>query len=300
MHTEIIQFLTHIEREQRISKNTLSSYKLDLMSAASFFQKNQLTSWIEVDEKKIRQLLSSKRKLQRSPKTVNRQLSSLRTFFQYLVNKNLITTNVALNVSTLKSPQSIPKALDVDQMAKLLSTIASDPLAIRDLAIIELIYSAGLRISEATSLDITDIDLQQNQVRVLGKGKKARVGLIGTFAHTALQRWLEQRQQFTQPSQTALFTSKHSTRLTARAIQYRLKKLGAEQDLAQVHPHRIRHSFASHLLESSQDLRSVQELLGHENLSTTQIYTKVNFQHLANIYDQCHPRAYRKDNANDD
>jgi len=287
-------FLHYLEYEKRSSVHTLTSYKTDLEDAFEFFE-SQGTSFELVQESTIRALLSFGRSQNKSPRTLNRQLSTLRTFYKYLIRAGLITENKALGVTSLKTNRPLPRALDVDQMAKLLELPATTPWEIRDRAIMELLYSAGLRLSELVSLNFQDLDLPQQQVAVLGKGKKMRLAIIGRYAILALEQWLKVRSTLAKPNETALFINKKGVRLSARAIQYRLYQLGIQQGLeTRVHPHRLRHSFASHLLESSHDLRGVQELLGHSDLSTTQIYTKVNFQHLANVYDECHPRAKKQ------
>ncbi len=299
MRQSIQNFLTSLQFERRSSKHTLTSYKTDLMDALTFFERHQINTWSTVEESHIRALLAFRRNQKISARTINRQLSALRTFFRYLIQTAVITDNKAMHVLTLKTNRPLPRALDVDQMAKLLELPASSMLQIRDLAIMELLYSAGLRVSEIVSLNTADLDLQQQQVPVVGKGKKSRLALIGQHAAKALEQWLSVRNTIATASEPALFTNKAGKRLSARAIQYRLYQIGIQQGIdTRITPHRLRHSFASHLLEASNDLRSVQELLGHANLSTTQIYTKVNFQQLANIYDQCHPRARKKREEN--
>lgn len=294
MHGSIQAFLESLKVERRSSEHTITSYKTDLMDAVSFFEADHITAWKDVQESTIRALLAHRRNQKISPRTINRQLSALRTFFRYLIRKGILSDNKAMRVVALKTTRALPRALDVDQMAKLLDLPASNTLEIRDLAIMELLYSAGLRVSEIASLNIADLDLKQQQTPVVGKGKKSRLALIGRCAVKALEQWLLIRSTLTlkEPNEPALFVNNKGKRLSVRSIQYRLYNIGIQQGVeTRVTPHRLRHSFASHLLESSNDLRSVQELLGHTDLSTTQIYTKVNFQHLANVYDQCHPRA---------
>ncbi len=292
-------FLEFLRFEKRSSEHTITSYQADLMDALVFFEAKQLSTWKEVQESTIRDLLACRRNQKISPRTINRQLSALRAFFRYLIRQNVITTNKAMRVVALKTTRTLPRALDADQMAKLLELPASNRLAIRDLAIMELLYSAGLRVSEIVSLNVPDLDLKQQQTPVVGKGKKSRLAIIGRYAVKALAQWLTIRQTFAKANEPALFINNKGNRLSIRSIQYRLHRIGIKQGIeTRVTPHRLRHSFASHLLESSNDLRGVQELLGHANLSTTQIYTKVNFQHLANVYDQCHPRARKQSEEN--
>lgn len=296
MIQQVQSFLQYLQQERHRSLHTLNSYKIDLSIAIAFFQSQNISTWTSVEAKTLRALLAQRRLDNISARTLNRQLSSLRTFYRYLIQEKIVSENTAAQVKALKSARPLPRALDVDQMAKLLEFPSTDPLSIRDSAILEVFYSAGLRVSEMISLNIADLDLAQQQSTVLGKGKKTRLALLGRYALVALEQWLKIRSNLAKAEETAVFVSKTGRRLSARALQYRLHKIGISQGLeTRLTPHRLRHSFASHLLESSNDLRSVQELLGHTNLSTTQIYTKVNFQHLATVYDQCHPRA-RKQN----
>jgi len=300
LHQSIHTFLESLKYERRSSSHTITSYKTDLIDALQFFEAQNISTWQDVKEATIRALLAFRRSQKISARTINRQLSALRTFFRYLIRIGILTDNKAMRVTAIKTTRALPKALDVDQMAKLLAIPASNTTAIRDIAIIELLYSAGLRVSEIASLNIHDIDLKQQQTPIMGKGKKSRLALIGRFAIKALEQWILIRNTLVEPNETALFVNNKGKRLSTRSIQYRLYNMGIQQGLeTRVTPHRLRHSFASHLLESSNDLRSVQELLGHANLSTTQIYTKVNFQHLANVYDQCHPRARKQSKENE-
>ncbi len=295
MHQEIESFLHHLKYEKQFSKHTLTSYKTDLLDAVSFFNIQNINNWQAIQESTIRALLALRRTEKKSARTLNRQLSTLRSFYRYLIQRGLIQDNKAPRVATIKSNRLLPKAIDVDQMVKLLALPATNILAIRDIALMELLYSTGLRVSEVVSLNLGDLDLEQQQVSVIGKGKKARIAIIGKYAYKALKEWLKIRPNLITTEEPALFINKNGARISVRAIQYRLYKIGIKQGLdTRIHPHRLRHSFASHLLESSHDLRGVQELLGHANLSSTQIYTKINFQHLANVYDQCHPRACKQ------
>lgn len=292
LYNDIDSFLKILRYERHYSPHTLKNYRIDLHEAADFFHTQTIDSWKAVEEKNIHALMASKRKKNISARSINRQLSVLRTFFQYLIRLGIIQENKAKGVLALKSAHPLPKALEVDQVAKLLEYPALNAISIRDAALMELLYSAGLRVAEIVSLNMTDLDLKEQQTRVMGKGNQARIALIGRYAVAALNAWLRIRADIAKPEEPALFVNKYGQRLTTRAVQYRLARIGIQQGLeSRVSPHRLRHSFASHLLESSNDLRSVQELLGHANLSTTQIYTKINFQQLANVYDQCHPRA---------
>lgn len=295
MLKEIQNFLNYIQYEKGYSKHTINNYRIDLLNAAAFFKSQALTAWQTVEESTIRSLLTFRRNQAAAPQSLNRQLATLRTFYKFLIREGLTTDNKAQKVHSLKTSRSLPKPLDADQMAKLLEIPTEQSIAIRDKALMELLYSSGLRVSEIASLNMQDLDLAQQQATVTGKGNKVRIALIGRYAMEALQKWLALRKTFVARNEPAVFTNKYGKRLSVRAIQYRLFHSGIQQGIVtRVSPHRLRHSFASHLLESSGDLRSVQELLGHANLSTTQIYTKVNFQQLAHVYDACHPRANKQ------
>ena len=210
-----------------------------------------------------------------------------------MLREGAVTVNPAQTLSAPKQNKPLPKNMDVDAVSHLLSIEGDDPLSLRDKAIMELFYSSGLRLAELASLDCVDIKFDQSEVKVIGKGSKQRVVPIGQVALTALKTWLNCRDQLPcVEAGDALFVSSQGKRLSHRSIQARMAKWGQEQAMAvKVHPHKLRHSFATHMLESSQDLRAVQELLGHANLSTTQIYTSLDFQHLAKVYDNAHPRA---------
>lgn len=302
MQQNITQYLDFIQYERQGSLHTLKNYKRDLMDAMQFFLKNHLKDWETIEEKHIRELLIYKRTQNIAPRSVNRQLSALRSFFQFLLGRGLIKENKAKHILALKTSHPLPKALNVDQVSQLLNTVGatqsqSDFQSVRDSAMVEFLYSTGLRVSELVSLNLEDIDIHQQQATVIGKGKKTRLVLLGRYALIALQAWLPYRNQLidaNKNTESAVFLNKKGKRLSTRMVQYRLYELGIKQGLeTRLHPHRLRHSFASHLLESSHDLRSVQELLGHADLSSTQIYTKLDFQHLANVYDECHPRAQK-------
>jgi integrase/recombinase XerC len=219
----------------------------------------------------------------------------VRTFFASLLRAGLAAGNPAVHVQAPKPPRRLPATLDADQMATLLKAEPADALEARDAAILELFYSSGLRLSELTGLDIGDVDLDDRTVRVLGKGSKARIVPLGRVADAALRRWLVVRGEALRVEERALFVSRRGTRLSPRSVQARIDVWARRRGMpVRVHPHMLRHSFASHLLESSGDLRAVQELLGHASLSTTQVYTHLDFQHLAHIYDKAHPRARKR------
>jgi integrase/recombinase XerC len=235
------------------------------------------------------------RRQQISARSSQRELSALRSFFNYLISEHQFRYNPAQTVQAPKAKQPLPKTLDVDQVQQLVEIKADSPLAIRDKAILELFYSCGLRLSELVNLNLDKLQLSEALVEVKGKGDKTRLIPIGRKAVEALNSWLHIRSQFMKEHTDAVFLSERGTRLSQRSVQQRLRHWAQVQGMAShVHPHMLRHSFASHILESSGDLRAVQELLGHSDINTTQIYTHLDFQHLAKVYDKAHPRANKK------
>jgi integrase/recombinase XerC len=226
---------------------------------------------------------------------VQRRLSAVRTFLGYLLREGQRGGNAAQDIRAPKAGRRLPHSLDADQMARLLDFKPANALEVRDLAIMELLYSSGLRLSEMTGLDLADLDLADRTVRVTGKGAKQRITPVGSHAVTALRHWLQERSGLARTDETAVFVGRNGRRLGPRNVQLRLAAHARRQGLPLgVHPHLFRHSFATHLLESSRDLRGVQELLGHANIGTTQIYTHLDFQHLARTYESSHPRARRR------
>jgi integrase/recombinase XerC len=222
-------------------------------------------------------------------------LSAARSFFRYLAREGVVRNNPANEVRAPKAAKRLPKTLDVDQIVQLLEIPTDDTLAVRDRAIMELFYSSGLRLAELVGLDVGQVDLNDRTVRVLGKGAKTRIVPVGAKAIAAIRAWQRVRATLAAVEETALFVGRNGQRMGARAVQQRVHFWARRQGLPQrVHPHLFRHSFATHLLESSRDLRGVQELLGHADIATTQVYTHLDFQHLARIYDATHPRARKK------
>ena len=231
-----------------------------------------------------------------SAKSIQRRLSAARTFFRYLLREKHVKTNPVVSVSAPKAPKRLPGNLDADRMARLLEIPGDTAIINRDRAMLELLYSSGLRLSELVDLDLGDVDAQDATVRVTGKGNKDRIVPVGRQALAALARWHKCRPELAPADEAALFVSNRGQRISRRSVQARVTHWAKRQGIdANVFPHLFRHSFASHILESSQDLRGVQELLCHANISTTQVYTHLDFQHLAQIYDQTHPRARKKD-----
>jgi integrase/recombinase XerC len=225
-----------------------------------------------------------------NPRSIQRHLSSAKGFFRFLKKNNLIDGSPFELVTAPKSASNLPEVLTPEDVEQLLNFKPSSLIEIRDLAIVEMMYSSGLRVSETVNINVTDFEEGMSFLRVLGKGSKTRLVPIGRFAISAINNWLSERDKIVSNTD-ALFLNSKGTRLTVRSVQLRLKKMALKQGLPPIHPHMLRHSFATHMLESSGDLRTIQELLGHSSLSTTQIYTKLDYQHLAKIYDQAHPRA---------
>ncbi|MGB2247134.1 MAG: tyrosine recombinase XerC [Alcanivorax sediminis] len=291
----INSFLKHLESERRLSPHTVSNYQRDLKEAARVLRQQD---WAGVTVHDIRSLVATLHRQGKGGKTIARQLSTLRTFYRYLMREGIAKDNPVMDVRAPKSGKRLPKALDADQVSQLLDAgiDKSDPLSLRDQAIMELFYACGLRLAELLSLDIDSIDMSAAQLLVTGKGNKTRQLPMGKPAVTALKRWLKARTLFVKDSaEKAVFLSKNGKRLSPSSVQQRLKRHALERGLDDhLHPHKLRHSFATHLLESSGDLRAVQELLGHADLATTQVYTHLDFQHLAQVYDGAHPRAQRR------
>jgi integrase/recombinase XerC len=289
------RFLSHLSTERRLSAHTDSNYRRDLELFVAYCEKQDIAEWPRVDSQHVRMFAASEFRRGQSPRSIQRRLSAVRSFCNFLIREAVITSNPALEVQAPKAKKRLPATLDVDQMTKLLSFRTDEQLGVRDKAIMELFYSSGLRLSELTALDLQDVDLRDRTVRVTGKGNKTRIVPVGRHAVDALTKWLRERTRAAGIGELALFVTHTGTRLGPRAIQLRIAEWAQRQGLGvHVHPHMFRHSFATHLLESSQDLRGVQELLGHANISTTQVYTHLDFQHLAKIYDAAHPRARRK------
>jgi len=287
-------FRLYLQAEKRYSEHTLSSYLRDLNELAAHCKKDGIFSPAEVRQTHIRQLLAAKRSRNISARSVQRFLSSLNSFFRYAQKQKWMSTSPTLGIKAPKGPKKLPKVLDADEMSKLVNAPESDRLSLRDHAMLELCYSSGLRLSELVSLNLTDVDFSSATLRVTGKGKRQRELPIGSYALQALQEWLRIRTTFTVASghEDAIFVSDRGRRISTRNVQKRFAEYALKRGLSQhLHPHKLRHSFASHLLESSGDLRAVQELLGHADLATTQIYTHLDFQHLAKVYDASHPRA---------
>jgi len=289
------RYLAHLRTERRLSPHTEAAYRRDLDALAAYCAAEKIAAWKQVDNFHVRTFAAREHRDGLGPRSVQRRLSALRGFFNYLIRERVIESNPAADIRAPKGAKRLPKTLDADQVASLLARKPTDVLSRRDLAMLELLYSSGLRLAELAGLDVTDLDLADRTVRVLGKGSKTRVLPVGSKAVEALRAWLGERRGLVKDGAGALFTGQNGRRLGTRAIQKRIGRWAAGSDLnVPVHPHLLRHSFATHLLESSRDLRGVQELLGHADISTTQVYTHLDFAHLARIYDQSHPRARRR------
>ena len=293
LSNKVQQFVLHLEQERRMSAHTVSNYQRDLNRCAVFMLSQDIKQWPSFKTKHVRQFIAQLNREKLSARSIQRYLSSLRSFYRYLIREGLVSENPAQAVQAPKAQRRLPSTLDVDQISGLLDHVHQDTLiSCRDRAMMELFYSSGLRLAELARLNCRDIDLADKLVYVTGKGDKERVVPIGGQAIAAIKVWLHRRDEQGLFDQTALFVSKRGGRLGVRSIQLRLHYWGKKQGISEhVHPHRLRHAFASHMLEASGDLRAVQELLGHADISTTQIYTHVDFQHLANVYDAAHPRA---------
>lgn len=289
------RFLERLKTERRLSPHTLSAYRRDLQALLAFVEQERIASLGELDVFHVRRFAAQSYRQGLSARSVARRLSSVRSFLANLVEIGEIKANVAVHVQAPKPSRRLPKTLDADQVASLLELTGDDDLTIRDRAMLELFYSSGLRLAELVGLDVPDLDFADRTVRVTGKGSKSRVVPVGRHALEAVRAWLRARGPLCGGAEPAMFVSRRGTRLAARTIQARIKHWAlVQKSPTHVHPHMLRHSFATHLLESSGNLRAVQELLGHASISTTQVYTHLDFQHLAQIYDQSHPRARRR------
>ncbi len=294
MQEQLDKYWNYLRIERQVSPHTLTNYQRQLYRIVDILSENGITSWQAVTPSIVRFILAQSNKDGLKERSLALRLSVLRRFFTYLVQQQDINVNPATGVSAPKQNRHLPKNIDAEQVQQLLNNDSKEPIDIRDRAILELLYSSGLRLSELQSLNLNSINTRVREVRVIGKGNKERIVPFGRYASHAIQQWLKVRILFN-PKDEALFVSQLGNRLTHRAIQQRLEVWGIKQGLSShLNPHKLRHSFATHMLEASSDLRAVQELLGHSNLSTTQIYTHLNFQHLAEVYDSAHPRAKRK------
>jgi len=291
---ELDAYLEHLRRERQVSPHTLDGYRRDLGKVLAFCEAEGLADWAALDTRNLRRLIARLHQQGLSSRSLARLLSATRGLYQYLLREGLCRHDPANGLSPPKRERRLPRTLDADRSAQLLDgAVEDDFIARRDQAMLELFYSSGLRLSELVGLDLDGLDLAAGLVRVRGKGNKVRELPVGSMARQALENWLPLR-RLANPADGAVFISQQGRRIGPRAVQLRVRQAGVRELGQHLHPHMLRHSFASHMLESSQDLRAVQELLGHADIATTQIYTHLDFQHLANVYDQAHPRAKRK------
>ena len=291
------EFLVYLRDARRLAEQTREHYGRDLQAVANYLASEGVTRWEQVTIAHLRGYIGRARRRGLGGRSIQRHLASLRSLFNYLIDQGRVGANPAADVRAPRSPRPLPQTLDPDETARLLASQATDadPLHGRDRAMFELVYSCGLRLAELASLDVADVPRGSETLRVMGKGAKSRVVPVGRQAKRALGNWLAVRGQLARDSEEALFVGRSGRRLGRRAIQKRLDGLAQHSGLGRpVHPHMLRHAFASHLLESSGDLRAVQELLGHADISTTQVYTHLDFQHLAEVYDRAHPRAKKR------
>jgi len=287
---DIKEYLIFVSQVKNLSKNTTSAYERDLKKLAKFIDDLNLSNYSEINNEICSAWIGNLYSQDNNPRSIQRHLSSAKGFFRFLKKNNLIESSPFELVSAPKSPSNLPEVLSPEDVEQLLNFKPSNLIEIRDMAIVELMYSSGLRVSETVNINMGDFEEDMTFLRVLGKGAKTRIVPLGRFAVTAINNWIIERAKILTKSE-ALFLNSKGARLSIRSVQLRLKKMATKQGLPPIHPHMLRHSFATHMLESSGDLRTIQELLGHSSLSTTQIYTKLDYQHLVKIYDQAHPRA---------
>ncbi len=305
MVTDIEDFLKQLSAQRQVSPHTVANYRRDINA---FFRWYASAEQTQINHRTIQYYVAFLSRQKKAPASIARMLSALRRYFDFLIEQKHLTSNPTADIKPPKKAALLPKALPVDDINQLLNNpgqyfTLSDPLQYRDYALLELLYSSGIRVAELVALNIDDVDLHQGQAGVIGKGNKARRVHLGHKAVNAIKHWLTMRNQLLKTPQddkpkvieNALFLNKNGKRLSVRGVQYRLKAIGQRFNInLNLHPHMMRHSFASHLLQSGADLRAVQEMLGHSDISSTQIYTHLNFQHLAEAYDKAHPRAKRK------
>ena len=294
------QYIDYLAQERQLSRHTVEAYKRDLDRLYRFILDCNCECWDDLSVKQARRYPALLNRLGLAGSSIQRMLSAARAFYRFLVSSGEAAINPFESVSAPKRPKKLPSTLSVDEVSELMDNRENDPAALRDRAILELLYSSGLRLSELAQLNVDGVDLNQEEVRVVGKGNKERVVPVGSKAIEAISKWLRSRKRLAAQNETALFVNHHGKRLSNRGIQYRLDRWAKDRGLGRrLHPHMLRHSFASHILESSGDLRSVQEMLGHSDISTTQIYTHLDFQHLSEVYDKAHPRAKKKSRDQD-
>ena len=289
----IYDYLDFLENIKGLSKNTTSSYQRDLNKLSKFLQASDINGFNGLSEEICSAWIADLFQHNVSARSIQRHISSAKGFFNYLKKIGLVTDSPFDLISSPKSPSHLPSVLSPEEVSQLLNFKPKNAQEKRDLAIIELIYSSGLRVSEAVNVNLNDFEDNKNFLRVLGKGSKTRLVPVGRYAQNAINDWVVEREKLS-TNNNALFVNLRGNRISTRSVQERIKNIAIMQGLPPVNPHMLRHSFATHLLESSGDLRSIQELLGHSSLSTTQIYTRLDYQHLIKVYEKSHPRAHKK------
>ncbi len=294
LDTSIRQFQSYLSNERRLSRLTVANYGRDLERLCDFCRRRGITDWQGLDPAHLRLHVGQLHQGGLSGRSIQRHLSAVRSFYRYLLRERVVTRDPAAGIGAPKSGRRLPKSLSADEATRLVEIAASDETAVRDRALLELLYSSGLRLAEVCALNRDDL-LADGTVRVSGKGSKVRVVPVGKSALAALEKWFAERSRWAAPGETAVFLSPRGRRLSGRDVERIVAHRARAQGIGQpVHPHMLRHSFASHVLESSGDLRAVQEMLGHASIATTQVYTHLDFQHLAKVYDQAHPRARKR------
>jgi integrase/recombinase XerC len=285
------RYITHLRTARRLASHTLEAYARDGRMLMALAEPRALDA---VDGHDIRRFVATLHAKGQSPRSLARILSSWRGLFAWLVRQREVAANPCTGVKPPKAPRHLPKVLSPDEAVRLVTAEDDSAMGPRDRALFELAYSCGLRVSELTGLDVDAVDSQTGEARVTGKGSKTRIVPVGTHALAAIEAWLPIRAALAKPGENALFLGRKGQRLAPREVQRRIKRWAAAAGLdVDVHPHMLRHSFASHVLQSSGDLRAVQEMLGHASIASTQVYTHLDFQHLAKVYDAAHPRARR-------
>ncbi|MDC1525104.1 tyrosine recombinase XerC [Gammaproteobacteria bacterium] len=286
----ISDYLNFLSNIKGLAKNTTLSYQRDLVKFSSFAQSQNITNFEMLTEEICSGWIANLFESSVNARSIQRHISSVKGFFNYAIKHGLILSSPFELIGSPKSPNYLPSVLSPEDIEQLLNFKPKNAQEIRDMAIVELIYSSGLRVSEAINVNLNDFEESKDFLRVLGKGSKTRLVPVGRFAQSAINKWINKRKTLATVDE-ALFVNLRGKRISARSIQERIKHLALRQGLPPVNPHMLRHSFATHLLESSGDLRSIQELLGHSSLSTTQIYTRLDYQHLIKVYEKSHPRA---------
>ena len=293
LYSLISNYLDFSENIKGLSKNTTNSYKRDLHKFSKFLKASGVIDFDSLTEEMCSAWIADLFQNNVSARSIQRHISSAKGFFNYLKKSGLVTNSPFELINSPKSPSHLPNVLSPEQVSQLLNFKPKNAQEKRDLAIIELIYSSGLRVSETVNADLSDFEDGKDFLRVLGKGSKTRLVPVGRYAKNAIEDWMIERDKLS-TKDDSLFVNLRGNRITTRSVQERLKNIAIMQGLPPVNPHMLRHSFATHLLESSGDLRSIQELLGHSSLSTTQIYTRLDYQHLIKVYENSHPRAHKK------